>query len=67
MSRAKQQSEGLVVIDRNAARKVVTRITSWHDLKTMQTPWSILKLKPDAVCVEVHDDEDSCSDYQKNH
>ncbi len=38
MSRAKQQSEGLVVIDRNAAGKMVTRITSRHDLKTMQTP-----------------------------
>lgn len=67
MSRAKQQSEGLVVIYRNAAGKIVTHINSRHDLKTRQTPWIILRLKPGAVCAEVHGDEGPCLGYQKKH
>ncbi len=53
------------MIARNAFGQIVTRITSHRNLvEAMQTAKSVLSLKPDAVCVEVHFTELSPSDYQ---
>jgi len=60
------RASGLVVIARNATGEILTRITSRHDLVgAIQTARSVLKLKADAICTEVHRDEDSSSnDHQ---
>ena len=51
-------SSGLVVIARDAAGRIVTRITSHRDLVgAMHTGRSVLKLKLDAVRVVVHHGE----------
>lgn len=55
-----------MVIARNATGKIVTRITSRHDLVgARETAHSILKLKADAICTEVHRDEGASSDYHQ--
>jgi len=54
-----------VVIARNAAGQIVTRITSHRDLVgAMHTGRSVLKLKLDAVRVEVHHGESPTSEYR---
>lgn len=56
---------GLVVIARDVSGKIITRITSHRDLAgAIHTACCVLKLKPDAVRVEVHHVENSTSDYQ---
>jgi hypothetical protein len=56
---------GLVVIARSASGKIITRITSHRDLVgAMHTARCVLKLRPDAVHVEVHHAESSTSDYR---
>lgn len=51
-------SHGLVVIARDRTGQIVTRITSHRDLVgTLHTARSVLKLKLDAMCVEVHHGE----------
>jgi hypothetical protein len=56
---------GLVVIARDASGEIITHITSHRDLAgAIHTARCVLKLKPDAVRVEVHHVEDSPSDYQ---
>lgn len=63
---AKQHPSGLVVIARNATGQIVTRITSRYDLPGAKlTAHSVLKLKLDAVCAEVHRNEGPTSEYQK--
>lgn len=58
-------SHGLVVIARNATGQIVTRITSHRDLAgAMHTGRCVLKLKLDAVRVEVHHGEGSTSEYR---
>ena len=60
------RASGLVVIARNATGEILTRITSRHDLVgAIQTARSVLKLKADAICTEVHDDEGPSSDYHR--
>ena len=55
---------GLVVIARNGFGQIVTRITSHRDLVgAMHTARSVLRLKPEAVRVEVHLWEYPTSDY----
>ncbi len=55
---------GLIVIVRDASGQIVTRITSNRDLVgAMHTARCVLKLKLDAVRVEVHHGEGSPSDY----
>ncbi len=57
---------GLVVIARSATREIVTRITSHHDLVgAIQTARSVLQLKADAICTEVHSDEGPSSGYHR--
>jgi hypothetical protein len=54
------------VIARDASEQMVTRITSHRDLVgAMYTARSVLKLKLDAVRVEVHHGESSSSDYHR--
>lgn len=56
---------GLVVIARNDSGQIVTRITSHRDLAgAMHTGRCVLRLKHDAVRVEVHHAESSTSNYQ---
>ncbi len=63
MSDSDPISSGLVVIARDAFGQIVTRITSHRNLVgAMHTAKSVLRLKPDAVCVEVHSGESSTSD-----
>ena len=58
------RASGLVVIARSVTGEIVTRITSRHDLVgAIQTARSVLKLKADAVCTEVHVNEGPASDY----
>lgn len=65
MSGSSPMPSGLVVIARDASGQIVTRITSHRDLiGAMYTARSVLHLKPDAVCVEVHSAEHSPLDYQ---
>ena len=55
---------GLVVIARDATGQIVTRITSNRDLVgAMHTGRCVLKLRLDAVCVEVHHGESPTSEY----
>ncbi len=64
-SSSQPTSSGLVVIARNAAGQIVTRITSHRDLVgAMHTGRSVLKLKLDAVRVEVHHGESPTSEYR---
>jgi hypothetical protein len=59
-------SHSLVVIARNASGQIVTRITSHRDLVgATHTARCVLKLKLDAVRVEVHHGEDSTSEYRR--
>jgi hypothetical protein len=61
-----ERVSGLVVIARNATGAILTRITSRHDLVgAIQTARSVLKLKADAICTEVHRDEGPSSDYHR--
>jgi len=56
---------GFVVIARNASEQIVTRITSTRDLVgAMHTGRCVLKLKLDAVRVEVHHGEGLNSEYR---
>jgi len=56
---------GLVVIARDACGQIVTRITSHRDLAgAMHTARGVLKLKLDAVRVEVHHRESHTSEYR---
>ncbi len=65
MSGSDPMPSGLVVIARDACGQIVTRITSHRDLAgAMHTARGVLKLKLDAVRVEVHHGENSTSDYQ---
>jgi hypothetical protein len=60
------QAGGLVVIARNGTGAIVTRITSRYDLVgAIQTARSVLKLKVNAICTEVHADEGPSSDYHQ--
>jgi len=60
------RGSGLVVIARNATGEILTRITSRHDLVgAIHTARSVLKLKADASCTEVHSDEGPSSDYHR--
>src|SRR6266581_9279537 len=62
-----ERVSGLVVIARNATGEILTRITSRHDLVgAIQTARSVLKLKADAICTEVHVDEGPASDYHQS-
>jgi hypothetical protein len=66
MSETQYMPSGLVVSRAITTSQIVTRITSRHDLTgAMRTAWSVLKLKPNAVCSEVHDNEGPVSDYRK--
>ena len=57
-------ASGLVVIARDASGQIVTRITSHRDLVgAMHTARCVLKLKLDAICVEVHHGEGPTSEY----
>ena len=57
-------SRELVVIARDASDQIVTRITSHRDLVgALHTARCVLKLKLDAVRVEVHHGEGSTSEY----
>lgn len=57
---------GLVVVARDATGQIVTRITSNRDLfGAIHTARSVLKLKPEAACVEVHVWEPSTSQFQR--
>jgi hypothetical protein len=56
----------LVVIARDVTGAIVTRITSKRDLLgAMNTAWHVLRLKVDAMRVEVHRRESLASDYPK--
>jgi hypothetical protein len=58
-------SHGLVVIARNASGQIVTRITSRRDfVGAIHTARSVLKLKLDAVRVEVHYGEGPTCEYR---
>ena len=58
-------SHGLVVIARNATGQIITRITSHRNLVgAMHTGRCVLKLKLDAVRVEVHHGESLTSEYR---
>lgn len=55
-----------MVIARNVTGEILTRITSRHDLVgAIQTARSVLKLRADASCTEVHSDEGPSSDYHR--
>ncbi len=55
-----------MVIARNVTGEIVTRITSRHNLVgAIQTACSVLKLKADAICTEVHSDEGPSSEYHR--
>ena len=63
-SSSKPTPSGLVVIARDAFGQIITRITSHrHLVGAMHTARCVLRLKRDAVCVEVHSAESSPSDY----
>jgi hypothetical protein len=58
-------SHGLVVIARDMTGQIVTRITSHRDLVgAIHTGRCVLKLKLDAVLVEVHHGEGPTSEYR---
>ncbi len=64
MSSSEPTSSGLIVIARDAAGQIVTRITSHRDLVgAMHTARCVLKLKLDAVRVEVHHGEGPTLEY----
>lgn len=59
-------SSGLVVIARDMTGSIVTRITSRRNLLgAMNTAQSVLRLKIDAMRVEIHHREGLTSDYRK--
>ena len=65
-SSSKPTPSGLVVIARDAAGQIVTRITSKRDLVgALHTGRCVLKLKLDAVRVEVHHGEGPTSEYRE--
>jgi hypothetical protein len=62
---SKPTLSGLVVIARDATGRIVTRITSHRDLiGALHTGRCVLKLKLDAVRVEVHYGESPTSEYR---
>jgi len=64
MSGSEPTPSGLVVIARDAFGQIVTRITSHRDfVGAMHTARCVLKLKLDAVRVEVHHGEGLTSEY----
>jgi hypothetical protein len=64
-SKSEPIPSGLVVIARDATGQIVTRITSNRDLMgALHTARSVLKLKRDVECVEVHHAECSASEYR---
>ena len=64
MSGSEPSPGGLVVIARDTFGQIVTRITSHRNLVgAMHTATSVLRLKPDAVRVEVHSAESPPPDY----
>ncbi len=64
-SKSGPMPSGLVVIGRSATGQIVTRITSNRDLLgALHTARSVLKLKCDVECVEVHHAECSASEYR---
>jgi hypothetical protein len=66
MSRTTPPCNGLVVIARDMTGSIVTRITSKRDLLgAMNTALCVLRLKVDAMRVEVHHREAPTSDYRK--
>lgn len=65
MSGSEPSPSGLVVIARDVCGQIVTRITSHRNLVgAMHTGRCILKLKLDAVRVEVHHGEGPTSEYR---
>ena len=65
MSGSEPTSSDLVVIARDAYGQIVTRITSHRDfVGAMHTARCVLKLKLDAVRVEVHHAEGPTSEYR---
>jgi hypothetical protein len=59
--------EALIIIARDAARQVITRLhcTRSRDvLSAMRSAYSVLRLKQGAMCVEVHHYETPTSAYQ---
>jgi hypothetical protein len=66
MTEHRERALALAVIARNATGQVVTRITSHRDLVgAMHTARCVLRLKLDAVRVEVHHWESLTSQYQE--
>jgi hypothetical protein len=66
MNRTYPPRRELMVIARNATGTIVTRITSRRDLLgAMNTAQCILRLKGEAMRVEVHHREGPTSDYRK--
>jgi hypothetical protein len=65
ISGSEPPARDLVVIARDAFGQIITRITSHrHLVGAMHTARCVLRLKHDAVCVEVHSGESFSSDYQ---
>ena len=65
MSGSEPLPSGLLVIARDASGQIVTRITSHRDLVgAIHTGCCVLKLKLDAVRVEVHHGEGPTSEYR---
>lgn len=57
---------GLVVIARDTTGSIVTRISSKRDLLgAMNTAQSVLRIKVEAMRVEIHQRESPTSDYQR--
>lgn len=66
MRSAPPPSGGLVVIARDTTGSIVTRISSKRDLLgAMNTAQCLLRLKVDAMRVEIHLRESTTSDYRK--
>jgi len=64
MSNVERSTRGLVVIARNAREQIVMRITSQYELAgALRTACSILRLKVEAVGVEIHTNEGPTSTY----
>jgi len=60
-------SSALIIIARDAAGQVITRLTCTRSrdvLSAMRSAYSVLRLKKGAMCVEVHHYETPISAYQ---
>lgn len=65
MNNSEHTPSGLVVIARDVTGQIVTRITSHRDLVgALHTGRCVLKLKLDAVRVEVHTGKSFTTNYQ---